>query len=63
MNETYDEFVKRKLDETLADLEDLKSVHLPMRSTGIGLCDIGAKIAFAEGKLEMLRDFNLLRKE
>ena len=63
MNETIEHWHERKLQEVLEAIDDLKKVHLPMRNTGLGLCDIGAKIALEEGKLEMLVDVGFIIKE
>ena len=63
MNETIEHWHERKQKEVLETLEDLKKVHLPMRSNGLGLCDIGAKIALEEGKLEMLVEVGFMIKE
>ena len=57
--ESLADFIKRSIDETLAEKNELLTRHLPFRHDGLGLADIGAKVAKLEGKLEALRDFNI----
>lgn len=62
MTESFSDFLQRKIDETLSEIRDLTEVHLPLRNSGSGLADIGAKLALAEGKLAMLTEFRLMEQ-
>lgn len=52
--ESLTDFIKRSLKEALVEKDELQTIHLPLRSDGLGLADIGAKIAKLEGKIESL---------
>ncbi len=56
--ETIPDFLKRLQDESLKQKEFLKSI-VAQRSDGLGLADLGAKIAFEEGQLKAITDIKL----
>lgn len=57
VEETPD-FIKRVKTEALEQIEFLKNVA-SQQTGGLGFADIGAKIAFEEGKLRAITDIKL----
>ena len=58
--ESLTDFIKRSLEEALAEKLELQEVHLPVRMDGLGLADIGAKISKLEGKIEVLSHASII---